>query len=165
MKELIKHLMYLITESGQFGNVELFNEQVDRTRNLQTRARKKRSVYITMEVVETLGRDLGINDFVVTVRFTVGNDNKKFSKLEDIDLLDQINGVIQNQSGQVNDTYAFSTMNRTYHELDTDHDQQSEPFIEYTTKVRDYSGYRRKNAINGTITTINPTVNIVTQID
>ena len=165
MREFIEYLMQLITNSGEFGNVELFNEQVDRNRNLQTRARKKRSVYISIEVQETLGRGLGINDFVCTVRFTIGNDNKKFSKLEDIDLLDSLNAIIQNQSGLVNNTYSFTTMNRTYHELDTDHDQQSEPFIEYTTKLRDYSGYRRRDFIEGSFDTVDATVNIVTEIN
>ena len=165
MRKFIEYLMQLINDSCEFGNVELFNEQVDRNRNLQTRARKKRSVYISMEVQETLGRDLGINDFVTTIRFTVANDNKKFSKLEDIDLLDQINNVIQNQSALVDNEFAFTTMNRIYHELDTDHDQQSEPFIEYSTRVRDFSGYRRRNTILGSFTTLNPSVNIVLNIE
>lgn len=165
MKEFFLYLSQLINDSQKFGNVELFNEQVDKNRKGQTRARKKRSVYITFEVKESMNKDLGINDFEMNVRFTIGNDNKKFSKVEDMDLIDSLNGIIQNQTAQVDNVFSFSSMIRVFHELDTNHDQQSEPFIEYQTTLRDFSGYRRKDYIETTLSDICPVVTIVDSID
>lgn len=158
MKEFFLFLKSLIDANGTFGNVMLFNEQPDKTRKGEYKATKKRSVYIELIVNETMNKSLGINDFEMNVRFTIANDNKKFSKLEDITLIETLNGVIQNANNQVDDVYAFSSMNRMFHELDTDHDQISEPFIEYQTKLTDYSGYRRRNLTEGAFTKVDVTV-------
>lgn len=165
MKNFFLYLQTLIHDSQLFGNVELFNEQVDKNRKGQTRARKKRSVYITFEVNEALNKDLGINDFDMKVRFTIANDNKKFSKTDDMVLIDELNGIIQNKSYQLDNVFSFTSMVRTFHELDTNHDQQSEPFIEYQTTLRDFSGYRRKDYIETTLAEIEPIVTIVDKID
>lgn len=161
MKEFFEFLKSLIDADGTFGNVMLFNEQPDKTRNHNYKATKRQSVYIELIVNETLNKTLGINEFEMNVRFTIANDNKKFSKLEDITLLETLNGVIQNANNSVDDVYSFSSMTRMFHELDTDHDQISEPFIEYQTKLRDFSGYRLRGLTEGTFTLVDVTVDIV----
>lgn len=164
MKEFFEYLKSLIDASGEFGNVFLFNEQPDKTRNHNYRATKKRSVYIELVVDEVLTKSLGINDYDLIVRMIVANDNKKFSKTDDITLLETLNGLIQNQTNQVDGVYGFSSMIRTFLELDTDHDQISEPFNEYKTTLRDFSGYKYRDLIEGTFTATDITVEIVDSI-
>ena len=160
MKEFFEYLKSLIDASGKFGNVMLFNEQPDKTRKHNYKATKKRSVYIELIVDESMNKSLGINEFQMMIRFTIANDNKKFSKLEDITLIEDLNGVIQNANNVEDGVYAFTSMERMFHELDTDHDQISEPFIEYQTKLTDYSGYRRRNLVEGAFTKVRVTTSI-----
>lgn len=161
MREFFLFLKNLIDADGSFGNVMLFNEQPDKTRNKQFRATKKRSVYIEFVVDEVLTKTLGINDYDLLVRFTIANDNKKFSKLDDITLLESLNNIIQNQAGFEENVFAFSSMIRTFFELDTDHDQISEPFNEYKTTLRDFSGYKYRDLTEGTLGNFDITVTIV----
>ena len=79
MKEFFEHLKALIQASGAFGNVMMENDIPEKIRKGEHRAQKKRSVYIEFNVEEVMNKSAGINEFDMIVRFTVANDNKKFS--------------------------------------------------------------------------------------
>ncbi len=154
MREFIEYLISVINESGKFGGAYLFNEQPENARNRKDMGRKRRVVYLEPEINEQLGRSLGINKYDVTIRIYIANDNKKHSKLEDLSLLDELNDVMQNANGFVNNKYTFSSLVRETFEFDSDHDNVSQPFNEYKTTLTDYSGYRYRNLTEGTFTAI-----------
>lgn len=164
MKEFFEFLKSLIDASGKFGNVFLENDIPDKTRRGEHRATKRRSVFIEFSVQEVMHKSLGINEFDLIVRMTVANDNKKFSKLEDMTLLDDLNAIIQNKYGGVDNKYRFSSMNRIMFEYDNNHDQVSEPANEYSTKLTDYTGYKYKNLVEGIFSAVSFSVEVVDKI-
>lgn len=165
MKEFFEYIKSLIDASNLFGEVRLYNEQPDKMRSHSTRAIKRKSVFIELEVEETMNKLVGINEFQLVMRCRIYNDNKKFSKLDDITLIENLNGILQNQNGGVDNVFRFTSLERIFHDLDSDHDQISEPIIDYRTRLTDYTGYRNRNMIEGTFANLTVNTELVEEIE
>ena len=140
-------------ELPNYKTVNLYNSQEDLTDDFQLYP----AVLIEFVFSETVQLGLGIKDMIMTVRFRFIYENyTRGSRLDDLDLMTEFTGVFDLYKGIETDPLQFTQFNETLRGLDTDHDNLSFPFIDYSTTYRNLENYTRSGQI--TLAPVSPDV-------
>jgi hypothetical protein len=150
MKELYEFISAVITARlPEIKAVAMWNSQTTRERLTKTeKAFRTPAVFIEFIVDdEVQNLSLGIKNVPLRIRFRFALQGYKFQRLEDLTFKDNFDAVIQGLRGNETDPVQFSSLQEAMTEVDEDHDQVNEPYIDYMTIWRKQTAYRRKTDI------------------
>ena len=129
-------------------HVRLFNNQFDRMEQEDTFLFP--CLFVEFNELEWVQKSRGLQEANALLRLHVGFESLETEELDVFDLIDEIQLVLQDFSGE-----CFTAMSRESETQDTDHDNVMVWIMDYATRITDEAGLRRNKLVRTSLNGIN----------